>query len=93
MAGPADRERLVRRAALDHEDADARAAVVVEARVARLPPGVEPGLAVLVAPEQLERSRAARAASAAVSMRAAAARASSAHSSGASARPVSARSA
>src|SRR4051794_39765083 len=56
--GPAHRERLVGRVALDHEDADARAAVVVEARVPRLPPGVEPGLAVLAAPEQLEGARA-----------------------------------
>ena len=56
--GPAHGEGLVRRAALDHEDADARPAVIVESGVPSLPPRVQPRLAVVVAPEQLERARA-----------------------------------
>ncbi len=52
---PSDDERLVARAAFEHMDADTRAAVVVEARIARLPPEVEPGFGVGIAPEELER--------------------------------------
>ena len=37
-------------------DTDAGAAVVMEASVARLPPGVKPGLGMAVAPEKLERA-------------------------------------
>ena len=38
----------------EHVNADAGAAVVMEARVARLPPRVEPGLRVRASPEELE---------------------------------------
>jgi hypothetical protein len=50
-----DDERLARSSALQHVDTDARASVVVKARVARLPPRVEPRFRVLVAPQELER--------------------------------------
>jgi glucarate dehydratase len=50
----ADDERLVASSAFEHVDADARARVVVESRVARLPPLVEPRLGVGVPPEELE---------------------------------------
>ena len=56
VARSADDERLVASAPLQHVDADAGSAVVVEARVPRLPPLVEPGLRVRVAPEELERA-------------------------------------
>jgi len=51
----ADDERLAADSTLEHVDADARAAMVVEARVPGLGPVIEPGLRVLVAPEELER--------------------------------------
>jgi hypothetical protein len=57
--GSPDDERLAQCSSLQHVDADARAAVVMEACVPRLPPGVEPRLRVLVAPEELGRPRAA----------------------------------
>ena len=52
----ADGERLVRGLAGQHVHADARAVVVVEAGVARLPPGIQPGLRVRRPPEQARRS-------------------------------------
>ena len=54
-ARAADDEDLVARSPLEHIDADAGASVVVESGVARLPPGVEPPLRVLVSPQELER--------------------------------------
>src|SRR5690349_13460454 len=54
MARTADDERLVPSPAFDHEHADARAAVVMEAGVTRFPPRVEPGLRVVAAPQELE---------------------------------------
>ena len=59
MPWPRNHERLVPGVALDDVDADAGAAVVVVARISRLPPRVEPGFRVLVSPEELERSLAA----------------------------------
>ena len=50
-----DDERLARSSTLQHMYADARAPVIMEARVSRLPPRVEPRLRVLVAPQELER--------------------------------------
>ena len=50
-----DDERLAHGSPLQDVDANARAPVVMEARVPRLPPRVEPCLRVLVAPEELER--------------------------------------
>ena len=58
--GPFDDESLGARVTFEYIDADAGAAVVVEACVARLPPLVEPGLRVVVAPEELERPLALR---------------------------------
>jgi len=55
----ADYERLVASATFEHVDADAGTAVVVVARVTRFPPQVEPGLRMLVTPEELERAFAA----------------------------------
>jgi len=52
----ADPERLVASAPFEHVDADAGTAVVVEAGVTRLPPLIEPGLRMLVSPEELERA-------------------------------------
>jgi glucarate dehydratase len=51
-----DDEGFVPRSSFEHVDADARAAVIVVAGVARLPPQVQPAFRVLVAPEQLERA-------------------------------------
>jgi hypothetical protein len=53
-AAPND-ERLARGSAFQHVDTDARASVVVDARVSRLPPRVEPRLRMLIAPQELER--------------------------------------
>ena len=50
-----DDERLARSSTLQYMYADARSPVVMEARVSRLPPRVEPRLRVLVAPQELER--------------------------------------
>ena len=50
-AAALDPEVLARHLASDHVDAAARPAVVVEAAVPRLPPGVEPGLRACGAPE------------------------------------------
>ena len=82
LARPAQSERLVGRAALDHEHADARAAVIVESRV-REPPtrcSATPRCSRCARAARTSPSRRGRAPLA--SMRAAAARASSAHSSG-----------
>ena len=49
-----DDERLVTDATFEHVNADARTPVVVEARVTRIPPRVQPGLRVVGAPQQLE---------------------------------------
>jgi len=54
-ARPADDEPLGPGVTFEHVNADAGAAVVMEAGVARLPSRVEPGLGMAVAPEQLER--------------------------------------
>src|SRR5207249_7365434 len=54
-ARAANDEDLVARSPLEHVDADAGVSVVVESGVARLPPGVEPPLRVLVSPQELER--------------------------------------
>jgi hypothetical protein len=53
---PSDDERFTAHDTLEDVDADARGSVVVEAGVAGLPPQVEPGLGVLAAPEELERT-------------------------------------
>jgi hypothetical protein len=49
-------ERLRPRTTLEQVDADAGAAMVVEAGVAWLPPGVEPRFRMIGAPEELERA-------------------------------------
>ena len=58
LPGHAHRERLVRGPSGQHVDADARAVVVVEAGVPRLPPGVQPRLGVRRPPEQSRLARA-----------------------------------
>ena len=81
-ARAADDEPLGPRVAFEHVHADARAAVVVESGVARLPPGVEPGLGVRRFARGARTSRRRLRSSAARSTSSAAARASAAHSSG-----------
>jgi len=56
MTWPSDDESLAGDMALEDVDANARSTVVVESRVPRLPPVIEPGFGVVVAPEELERS-------------------------------------
>jgi glucarate dehydratase len=53
-AWAADHECLVASAAVENVDADAGAAMVVEARVTRLPPHVEPGFGVRGSPQEIE---------------------------------------